>query len=287
MADSPTETAPDTATVRPGRRFSAGVRAAAGTSPLSAAAEAVRIALAELAVPDTAVRCTAVDVLRPFGRGRADARPGTLTVDGVVTAVAASPPGGIVEAVLTVVEDAAAAQRPPAATRPEADAADPQRAGEMRISITAGIGLPPADPADCPGSRRWGRLLQARLDGDPRTAELLASYDGTMGIRIGGRELHIRCYRGQVLEIVPRSLLGADFIVDIPGDEFIALMTHDRYSFMESAMRRRLGSSGSGYEYLRMTSALVHIIELARTMAVEAGWGVPFAPGAARSGEPA
>jgi hypothetical protein len=133
--------------------------------------------------------------------------------------------------------------------------------------------LPEPSAAAGPGSRPWAALLHERLGADEEFAQLIETYDGTIGLRIGGREVHIRCYRGQVLEVAPRSIRGADFIVDISGAEFVALMTGPANAFMESAMQRRLSSSGSGYEYLRMTTALIRIIDVCRGIAADDGWG--------------
>lgn len=124
----------------------------------------------------------------------------------------------------------------------------------------------------CPGSAGWNGELRDRLRGDSEFSTLIEAYDGTIGISIGGRPVHIRCYRGQVLEVVPRSILGADFVLSIPGDVFIDLMTSERNRFMETAMSGKMRSSGSGYEYLRMTSALMRIIDHGRAIAVAAGY---------------
>lgn len=145
------------------------------------------------------------------------------------------------------------------------------------LDLTVATDLPEPQAGQAPGSRQWAALLHERLRADARFAELIETYDGTIGLRIGGREVHIRCYRGQVLETVPRSILGADFLVDISGAEFAALMTAESNTFMESAMQRRLSSTGSGYEYLRMTTALIRIIDVCRALTADAGWGHPGA----------
>ncbi|WP_193078393.1 hypothetical protein [Brevibacterium aurantiacum] len=124
----------------------------------------------------------------------------------------------------------------------------------------------------CPGSREWNAELHRRLSDDESFARLIESYDGTVGISIGGRPVHIRCYRGQVLEVVARAVKGADFVLDIPGEVFIDLMSSNDNSFMETAMLGKMRSSGSGYEYLRMTSALIRIIDNARVLAGTAGY---------------
>jgi len=124
----------------------------------------------------------------------------------------------------------------------------------------------------CPGSAGWNSALRDRLREDSEFSTLIEAYDGTIGIAIGGRPVHIRCYRGHVLEVVARSILGADFVLSIPSDVFIDLVTAERNRFMETAMSGKIRSSGSGYEYLRMTSALIRIIDHARAMAVTAGY---------------
>ena len=124
----------------------------------------------------------------------------------------------------------------------------------------------------CPGSAGWNSELRDRLRDDSEFSTLIEAYDGTIGLAIGGRPVHIRCYRGHVLEVVSRSILGADFVLSIPGDVFIDLMTAARNRFMETAMSGEMRSTGSGYEYLRMTSALMRIIDHARAMAVTAGY---------------
>ncbi|WP_193101411.1 hypothetical protein [Brevibacterium aurantiacum] len=124
----------------------------------------------------------------------------------------------------------------------------------------------------CPGSREWNAELDRRLSNDESFARLIETYDGTIGISIGGRPVHIRCYRGQVVEVVARAIKGADFVLDIPGEVFIDLMSSNDNSFMETAMLGKMRSSGSGYEYLRMTSALIRIIDNARALAGTAGY---------------
>ena len=124
----------------------------------------------------------------------------------------------------------------------------------------------------CPGSKGWNGELLTRLRDDAEFSQLIEAYDGTIGISIGGRPVHIRCYRGHVLEVVPRSVLGADFVLAIPGDVFIDLMSGDRNRFMETAMSGKMRSSGSGYEYLRMTSALMRLIDHCRAIAASAGY---------------
>lgn len=151
--------------------------------------------------------------------------------------------------------------------------------GDAGVAAVLRLAFTGAEAADrsvsgllCPGSREWNAELHRRLSDDESFARLIESYDGTVGISIGGRPVHIRCYRGQVLEVVARAVKGADFVLDIPGEVFIDLMSSNDNSFMETAMLGKMRSSGSGYEYLRMTSALIRIIDNARVLAGTAGY---------------
>lgn len=189
----------------------------------------------------------------------------TAQAEAVVTALLETRAGTVAEVTVTLTST-------PSSEVPTAQA---EVVGTLELSVLTDLPRPTAGAA--PGSRPWGALLQERLRGDAAFADLIETYDGTIGLRIGGRELHIRCYRGEVLEVAPRSIRGADFVVDISGAEFLALMTGETNTFMESAMMRRLSSAGSGYEYLRMTTALIRIIDVARSLAAEDGWGHPDA----------
>jgi hypothetical protein len=185
----------------------------------------------------------------------------TVQAEATVTALLPSRAGTLAEVAVTLTASPSA----------EVSADLARRVGTVGLSLLTD--LPEPSAAAGPGSRPWAALLHERLGADEEFAQLIETYDGTIGLRIGGREVHIRCYRGQVLEVAPRSIRGADFIVDISGAEFVALMTGPANAFMESAMQRRLSSSGSGYEYLRMTTALIRIIDVCRGIAADDGWG--------------
>lgn len=125
------------------------------------------------------------------------------------------------------------------------------------------------DPLPAPWdflSRQDLEQLGRALDQDPGFQELTAAYDGTIGLAVGGSEAHLRIYRGRVIEASRRSLLGADFVVRIPEQDWTRLMTAPTNEFMQMAMTGRFGSSGSGAEYLRMTRALIAVIDTARTL---------------------
>lgn len=200
-------------------------------------------------------------------------------------------PASLLFADLDVVPTAAAASGEPVTATAVVTAVLPGRDATLRTEVTAlitgGTGRDwvlrlafASESADaaavsgllCPASKEWNAELHTRLSADEEFTRLIETYDGTIGLSVGGRPVHIRCYRGQVLEVVARSVKGADFVLNIPGEVFIDLMTSQENTFMETAMLGRMKSSGSGYEYLRMTSALIRIVDHARGLAAAAGY---------------
>lgn len=120
-----------------------------------------------------------------------------------------------------------------------------------------------------PCSDTWMRAMHSRLSDDQKFLNLIHAYDGTIGLEVDGATAHLRCYRGKIIEVSKRSISGADFTLEIPGNAYLDLMDHTSNDFMKMAMMRKFNSSGSGYEYLRMTSALIRIFDIARALHIE------------------
>ncbi|GAB90633.1 hypothetical protein [Gordonia rhizosphera] len=119
-------------------------------------------------------------------------------------------------------------------------------------------------------SVRWGRLLRTSLEGDPSFASSLATWDGTIGLRCGDRELHLRVYRGQIIDITRRVPHGATFTFVAPAQTWVDVVLSDHDDFMRRAIGGEFSSTGDGYEYLRLTKPLNTIIGHARRIAGEA-----------------
>lgn len=120
----------------------------------------------------------------------------------------------------------------------------------------------------------WGSLLVPILQEDAGFVSAVAAYDGTIGLAAssagaGGAadEVHFRLYRGRVIEVARRSIRGADFVLQAEDETWSELILGERNDFMRRAMTGQFRSSGSGYEYLRMTKVLVAIIDAARVVA--------------------
>ncbi|MEJ2870935.1 SCP2 sterol-binding domain-containing protein [Actinomycetospora sp. OC33-EN08] len=120
----------------------------------------------------------------------------------------------------------------------------------------------PDDARRAFGTPGWARLVVADLD--PAFAETLATWDGTIGLRCDDDEVHLRVYRGQVIDVSPRVPHGATFTVAADARTWLELVESADNPFMRLAMIGRFTVSGDGYEYLRLTSALHQLVDAAR-----------------------
>lgn len=115
----------------------------------------------------------------------------------------------------------------------------------------------------------WAKALAERLAEDERFASAMSSWDGTVGLRSGESEVHLRIYRGKVIEVTRRAPHGATFTLGADELVWTELITGPRNDFMRRAMRGQFDVVGSGYEYLRLTKVLTILIDTARNLAAE------------------
>ncbi|GAA4553823.1 hypothetical protein [Pseudonocardia xishanensis] len=113
------------------------------------------------------------------------------------------------------------------------------------------------------GTVAWAEALVAALT--PEFAEHVASWDGAIGLRAGEDEVHLRIYRGRVIEVAPRAARGATFVVEADEPTWLELATGA--DLTRFAMTGRIGMRGDGYEYLRLTRVLHLIVAAAREIA--------------------
>lgn len=126
-----------------------------------------------------------------------------------------------------------------------------------------------ANPAVDFCSPAWGELMRTRLDADTAFARSLATWDGTIGLRCGEREIHIRVYRGKVIDVSRRSPRGATFTFVAPSHTWVELTFGVHDDFMRRAIKGEFCSTGDGYEYLRLTKPLGMIMGHARDIVRE------------------
>ncbi|QBJ97124.1 hypothetical protein ERC79_15080 [Rhodococcus sp. ABRD24] len=132
------------------------------------------------------------------------------------------------------------------------------------------VGTALALPATDFCTDRWGVLVRDSLAADPDFASSLATWDGTIGLRCDDREIHLRVYRGRIIDVTRRTPGGATFTFVAPGHTWVDVMLGERDDFMRRAIAGEFSSTGNGYEYLRLTKPLNIIIAHARTIAQEA-----------------
>lgn len=119
-------------------------------------------------------------------------------------------------------------------------------------------------------SVEWGALLRERLEADHDFTSALSTWDGTIGLRCSDREVHLRIYKGRIVDVTRRTPHGATFTFVAPAHTWVELALSDTHDFMRRAIRGEFSSSGDGYEYLRLTKPLDTIIAHARVLARKA-----------------
>lgn len=117
------------------------------------------------------------------------------------------------------------------------------------------------------GTRAWATALSARLNDDPAFRTETSTWDGTLGIRCGEHEVQFRVYRGMVLEAVSRTPSGPTFVVEAKAHDWVDLFTGPSNDFARRAMGDQFHVHGNAYEYLRLTAALVALVDQARELA--------------------
>ena len=119
------------------------------------------------------------------------------------------------------------------------------------------------------GTVAWGEALAARLGPGTAFAEALASWDGTIGLRAGDHEVHLRVYRGAVIEVSGRSALGATFTLEADELTWTDLIGGETNDFVRRTMAGQFAVRGNAYEYLRLTRPLHAVIDAARALAAD------------------
>jgi putative sterol carrier protein len=120
-------------------------------------------------------------------------------------------------------------------------------------------------------TKPWGEALSRRLADCPDFTAATATWDGSIGLRSGGDQVQLRIYRGRVIEVAPRTPLGATFTLEAAEHVWTDLMTGESNDFFRRAMSG--GSftvTGNVHEYLRMSKALMALIDTARELAAGA-----------------
>lgn len=119
------------------------------------------------------------------------------------------------------------------------------------------------------GTVPWGKAVAELLHADERFAKATADWDGAIGLRCGTSEVHLRIYRGAVIDVARRVPHGPDYTFDTDELTWTQLVTGPRNDFMRRAMSGQFSVHGSGYEYLRTARVLTFILDAARALSKE------------------
>jgi hypothetical protein len=117
-------------------------------------------------------------------------------------------------------------------------------------------------------SRAWGEELGRRLADDEDFRSATATWDGTIGLRAPRHQVHLRVYRGRIIEVAGRTPLGATFTLEGPEWLWTELLTGPSNDLFRRAMSgNSFTVTGDAYEYLRLSRALIVLVDAARELA--------------------
>lgn len=126
-----------------------------------------------------------------------------------------------------------------------------------------------AERAFC--TRPWGEALARELADDPAFGSATATWDGAIGLRTGAGQVQLRIYRGQVIDVAARTPLGATFTLEAAEHVWTDLLTGPSNDFFRRAMSgNSFTVTGDAYEYLRMSRAVMALVDAARRLAAGA-----------------
>lgn len=115
----------------------------------------------------------------------------------------------------------------------------------------------------------WARRLGERLAASTAFTTATSTWDGAIGLRFGEDVVQFRIYRGRLLDAGARTPAGPTFVLGAPDITWVRLLTGPVNDFTKRTMRGEFTVSGSAYEYLRLTGALVALVDEARAFAHE------------------
>ncbi|MBN9734927.1 MULTISPECIES: hotdog domain-containing protein [unclassified Pseudonocardia] len=117
----------------------------------------------------------------------------------------------------------------------------------------------------------WAAALAARLDASAAFTTATATWDGTIGLRFGDDVVQFRVFRGRVIESGRRTPHGPTFVLGASDLTWVRLLTGPVNDYTVRTMRDEFATDGDAYEYLRLTAALVALVDEARALAGAGG----------------
>jgi hypothetical protein len=119
------------------------------------------------------------------------------------------------------------------------------------------------------GTPMWGQALAALLGESAEFQSAVSSWDGSIGLRGGAHEVHLRIYRGRIIDVTRRAPHGATFTFGASDHVWVDVLTAPDVRFGARLLTGDFEATGDMYEYLRLTKALEIIVEAARLLAAD------------------
>ena len=120
-------------------------------------------------------------------------------------------------------------------------------------------------------TKGWALQLAERLGASEMFRNATGTWDGAFALACDDDEVQFRIFKGKVLEAGTRSPNGPDFAVVADELTWAELFTAGSNELMQRAMKGQFSVRGSAYEYLRLTKALIGLVDAARELFHEAG----------------
>lgn len=117
------------------------------------------------------------------------------------------------------------------------------------------------------GSPAWGRLLARRVSTDEAFVRATNAFDGAIGLQAGTATVYLRTYLGRVIDVVRRTQLPADFVLQGSEAAWARFALAERNDYIARAMHGEFSIAGSNYQYLRLTGAVVALMDAVQTLA--------------------
>jgi acyl dehydratase len=139
--------------------------------------------------------------------------------------------------------------------------------GSSTVAVKAHRSDARDDPAwSLPLSPEWARSLVTHLEDDVKFHDSTQLFDGTIGLTSGDAECQLRIYKGQVLEVAPRTPRGASFTLHADPATWCELLASPRNELVARTHRGELATSGDAYAYLQLTKALHILVDAGRSL---------------------
>lgn len=120
------------------------------------------------------------------------------------------------------------------------------------------------------GSVPWGHRIAERLATNSEFRSTTTPFDGAISFSSGADEVSFRVYRGAVVEVARKAVLGPTFTIRAPELTWLELLASPTNDYVRRTMTKAFTVRGDGFQYVRMIKAIMVILDEARAEATEA-----------------